>query len=188
MPKKKKSKRKPTSLRIILIGGSILVIAALLLMNGFQSGNKGNKGSTVKRFTSGEQPLRHDADVFILDNDSNNVASFKVEIAETEQSRAKGLMYRSIMPFDRGMYFIFERDEPRSFWMKNTNIPLDIIYINNNMEIVRVQKDTRPRTLDPVPSDYPARYVLEINAGLSDRYGIKEGQSVLLNKLQSPKN
>jgi uncharacterized membrane protein (UPF0127 family) len=94
----------------------------------------------------------------------------------------KGLMYRSMMPFDRGMYFIFERDEPRSFWMKNTNIPLDIIYINSTMQIVRVQKDTRPRTLNGIPSDHPARYVLEINAGLSDRYGISRGQSVVLNR------
>lgn len=101
--------------------------------------------------------------------------SFDVEMAQTSEERAKGLMFRESMPENHGMLFVFEEDAPRSFWMKNTLIPLDMIFIDGNMTVVDV-KNAVPCKEDPC-STYSAHgtYVLEINAGLAEKYGIKAG-------------
>jgi uncharacterized membrane protein (UPF0127 family) len=90
----------------------------------------------------------------------------------------RGLMDRFSLPDQAGMLFIFDNDEPRSFWMKNTYISLDIIFINSNKEIVSIQKYTQPRTTSSIPSDKPAMYVLEVNAGYCDKFDIKPGDKV----------
>ena len=101
--------------------------------------------------------------------------SFDVEIAQTSEERAKGLMFRESMPENYGMLFVFDDDVPRSFWMKNTLIPLDMIFIDGNMTVVDV-KNAVPCKEDPC-STYSAhgKYVLEINAGLAEKYGVKAG-------------
>lgn len=185
MPKNNKQtekRKKGVRSRSILIAAGILIIAAAFIVNSFWTGPKRTAERATERVTTGEQPLRYDADAVILSPDSTERVRFKVEIAETERSRMQGLMYRSILPTSQGMFFIFEKEEPRSFWMKNTYIPLDIIYINNNMKIVKIQSYTQPLTTSSVPSERPARFVLEINAGLSDKYGIKEGDVLLLER------
>ncbi len=185
--KKKNKTRKSFPVKIVLLFAGAVIIGTVLLFSGIFNDNN-RKGSAVKNITSRETPLRHDADIRIIDVDSSVLATFKVEIAETVQARMKGLMYRSIMPFDQGMFFIFEKDEPRSFWMENTYIPLDVIFINQKMEIVRIRKDTRPRTRDAIRSDHPAKYVLEVNSGMTDRYGISEGQRVILERVEKNGN
>ena len=84
-------------------------------------------------------------------------------------------MYRRVMAEDAGMLFVFNDDRPRAFWMKNTYIPLDIIYISGNGEIVSIAKDTKPLDETSVPSYLPARFALELNAGLTDKLDIEEG-------------
>ncbi|TWI92715.1 hypothetical protein JM93_00259 [Roseibium hamelinense] len=103
---------------------------------------------------------------------------FTVEVAEKDIERSRGLMFRTEMPSDTGMLFVFERQGQRYFWMKNTPLPLDIIFITNDGEIVHIAKQTTPFSEDIIPSREPARYVLEINAGLSDELGIKAGDKV----------
>lgn len=103
---------------------------------------------------------------------------FQVELADTDAERAQGLMFRGSMPADRGMVFVFDRAAPQSFWMRNTYIPLDIIYIGADGRIVSIAKNAQPLNETPLPSGVPARYVLEINAGLSDRLGIAPGDRV----------
>lgn len=105
---------------------------------------------------------------------------FKVELAQTDHERAQGLMYRESMSDDAGMLFIFDDEQPRSFWMKNTLIALDIIYFDRNRRLVSIQHDVPPcrNTISRCPgypSTGPAAYVLEINAGLSRKYGFKRG-------------
>ncbi len=104
---------------------------------------------------------------------------FTVEVADTPDKRALGLMYRRALADDHGMWFIFEREQRLSFWMKNTRIPLDMLFFNERLELVTLHENVPPCRRSRCPSyasTRPARYVLEINAGLSRRLGIREGQ------------
>lgn len=107
-----------------------------------------------------------------------NENCFTVEIAETEAQRTKGLMNRSKLDEDKGMLFIFNKEGVYPFWMKNTLIPLDIIWIDNNYKVVFIGKNVQPCKSLICPTTKPlvkAKYVLEINAGISDKLGIKVG-------------
>lgn len=101
-----------------------------------------------------------------------------VEIAADDYTRAFGLMFRESLPENQGMLFIFKNEELQSFWMKNTPISLDIIFVNENKEIVKVHKYTEPYSTRSYPSIQPAKYVVETVAGYCDRYGISEGYYV----------
>ncbi|HKL89563.1 MAG TPA: DUF192 domain-containing protein [Allomuricauda sp.] len=105
-------------------------------------------------------------------------ANFDIEIAENEYETQTGLMYRKSMKKDRGMLFIQPIESLQYFYMKNTEIPLDIIYINTGMKIVSFQKNAQPFNENSLPSNVPAKYVLEINAGLSDQLGLQVGDSI----------
>lgn len=103
---------------------------------------------------------------------------FRVELARTDPEREKGLMYRERMDADAGMLFIFERPGPLTFWMKNTFIPLDMIFIGADHHIVGVVENAEPRTLSARRVDGLSEYVLEINGGLSAKLGIHAGEAV----------
>ncbi|MFH1054937.1 MAG: DUF192 domain-containing protein [Candidatus Altiarchaeota archaeon] len=103
----------------------------------------------------------------------------KVEIADNESGRMKGLMFRETLPPDRGMLFIFEEEGIHSFWMKNTLIPLDIIWLDSNMRVVNIEH-AAPCKADPCQSYNPgetAKYVLEVNGGYATEHGIKVGDT-----------
>ncbi|WP_245413476.1 DUF192 domain-containing protein [Mangrovicella endophytica] len=104
--------------------------------------------------------------------------SITVEIADTPEARATGLMNRPSMPKDHGMLFSFEQTEPVSFWMKNTLIPLDMIFIGETGVVERIATNVPPLSLKTVPSGKPVRYVLELNGGASAGYGLKDGDRV----------
>jgi uncharacterized membrane protein (UPF0127 family) len=113
---------------------------------------------------------------------------FSVEIADTPAQREHGLMDRTSMPGDHGMLFVFPDAEPRTFWMKNTLIPLDILYFDNARRLVSVQEDVPPCRADPCPvypSIAPARYVLELNAGVAAKLGVRRGDSITFSGLPS---
>ncbi|ARU00586.1 DUF192 domain-containing protein [Yoonia vestfoldensis] len=102
-------------------------------------------------------------------------ATFTVEIADTPATRARGLMYVETMPRMAGMLFIYDRPQPVSFWMKNTLIPLDMIFASPAGEILRVHENAIPGDLTPIPGGDGVQMVLEINGGLSARLGIAAG-------------
>jgi uncharacterized membrane protein (UPF0127 family) len=106
------------------------------------------------------------------------VVSIDIEIAEGEYETQTGLMYRKNMQDDRGMLFIFEDEIRRSFYMKNTEFSIDIIFINGANEIVNIQKNAQPLDQTSLPSAAPAKYVLEVNAGLSDTWGLEAGDKI----------
>lgn len=106
------------------------------------------------------------------------IASLDIEIADDEYKTQTGLMYRSSMAPNHGMLFIFPREERRSFYMKNTEIPLDIIYLNSKKEITSIQKDAKAFDETSLPSEVPSQYVLEVNAGLSDVWNLEEGDKI----------
>jgi len=108
--------------------------------------------------------------------------SFNVELARTVEEQEKGLMFRDSMPDNHGMIFLFNAEMERSFWMKNTLIPLDMVFLDKNMTVKEVKANVQPCKADPceVYNSKPAMYVLEINAGLADKYQIKEGAKMIL--------
>lgn len=87
-------------------------------------------------------------------------------------------MYRENMQEDQGMLFIFPVEEYQSFYMKNTIMPLDIMFVNSKKQIVKIHKNTTPYSEKSLPSFNPAVYVVEVNAGFSDKFGIKEGSYI----------
>ncbi|GAB4198073.1 MAG: DUF192 domain-containing protein [Wenzhouxiangellaceae bacterium] len=116
-----------------------------------------------------------------------NGQRYQVEIAADDNSRIQGLMFREEMPLDHGMLFIFHNEQPRSFWMKNTWIPLDIIYIDSERKVVSVIENARPcrTTRCPgYPSTGPAQYVLELNAGQADELHLAAGDELLFIDIQ----
>jgi uncharacterized membrane protein (UPF0127 family) len=104
---------------------------------------------------------------------------FELEIASTDKARQRGLMYRPAMAEDHGMIFVFQQEEPLSFWMKNTLIPLDIIYMDSGGTVVSV-KQMQPHDESGVPSEKPARYAIELNQGMAAKAGVKKGDRLVL--------
>lgn len=99
---------------------------------------------------------------------------YTLEIADEEEEQRIGLMHRDSMPADHGMIFVFPREEPRSFWMRNTRIPLDIIYLDRNGTVVSMHR-MEPFDLRGTPSDRPAKYAIELNAGEVAANGVRRG-------------
>ena len=103
---------------------------------------------------------------------------FRVEIADDDEERRIGLMYRTEMAADAGMLFDFEVSRPISMWMKNTLISLDMAFIDEKGVIKRIAANTTPRSLESVQSGEPVIAVLEVNGGVLDSLGIKAGDTV----------
>jgi uncharacterized membrane protein (UPF0127 family) len=123
-------------------------------------------------------PFRADGTLHIL-QESDTLQTIAVEIADTDSSRARGLMERTELPSDSGMLFLFEEERPQSFWMANTPLALDIIFADADRRIVSMTKYTTPYSQEQVTSGVPAQYVLEVPAGYADRIGIIEGQRLV---------
>lgn len=111
------------------------------------------------------------------ENDSI-IQTLDIEIADDDYSTETGLMYRTKLETNQGMLFIFPDVQMRSFYMKNTKIPLDIIYIDEDKTIVSFQKNAKPMDETSLPSEAPAKYVLELNGGLSDEWQLEVGDKV----------
>ncbi|WP_206079669.1 DUF192 domain-containing protein [Polyangium spumosum] len=103
-----------------------------------------------------------------------------VEIAQRDHERARGLMYRKHMPEERGMIFVFDRREPHQFWMHNTCIPLDMLFVDDDGTIVGIEENTPTMNDSTFSVPCPSRYVIEVNAGFSRRHGVRAGQKVRL--------
>ena len=115
---------------------------------------------------------------FIEIKGENRSSRFKVEIADTPELRQKGLMFREYLATTHGMLFIFDTPDKVGFWMKNTPIPLDIIFINANGHIARIARQTEPYSLDLIEGGSDSiQYVLEINGNAAQQFGIREGDS-----------
>lgn len=109
---------------------------------------------------------------------------FNVEVVDTPESRAKGLMFRTSLAPDAGMLFDFKEERPVSFWMQNTLIPLDMIFIRRDGTIANIHVNARPLDPTSIPSDGPVAFVLEIPGGRSAELGIKAGDTVLHDRIK----
>ena len=117
-------------------------------------------------------------DTLTVETASGAKHRFNIEVATSPQQISQGLMFRRQMATDAGMLFIFERPDPATFWMKNTFIPLDMIFIGVDGRILNIAERTIPQTETPVPASGPTRAVLEVNGGTTSRLGIKPGDRV----------
>lgn len=122
--------------------------------------------------------IRADGMVEILLPDGSVAAALAVEIAETPEARARGLMGRALGDFMTGMLFIFETPQTQTFWMRNTPGSLDMIFIDADGKILNVAAHTTPMSDRQYSSAGPAKFVVEAKAGFADRYGIRPGCSM----------
>ncbi len=114
-------------------------------------------------------------------NKGNVVVQVEVAVADTPEERMRGLMFRKSLGQKEGMFFVFPQEGFKGFWMKNTYIPLDIIFISEDLKVSSVVKDARPCKGDhcnTYKSEYPVKYALEVNSGFADQYGIFEGMRI----------
>ncbi len=109
---------------------------------------------------------------------SRETVTVHVEIADTPDKRATGLMYRRALAPEAGMLFLFPQASPQKFWMKNTVLPLDMIFISPTGKIVGIVNDAKPFTTNPLGVDEPSQYVLEVNAGFAAKHGLSVGDQV----------
>lgn len=109
---------------------------------------------------------------------SSGTHPFSVEVMRTEQQRERGLMYRRFLPSDRGMLFDFKLEKPIMMWMKNTYLPLDMIFISRSGKVVGIARDTEPLSERIVASGAPAYAVLEVNAGTAKKIGLGIGDKI----------
>jgi len=158
----------------------VAVVALMVVIGKWSKGpNNNNKGGEMgfsnplpnSNFTKeGELELYNKQDSLIVKLD--------IEIADDNAQTTRGLMYRRSMGEKQGMLFIFPREEVRSFWMKNTYIPLDLIFLDTNRHIVHIHEAAQPKSEQSIPSIEPAKYVLEVNEGFSARYFLEVGDSM----------
>jgi uncharacterized membrane protein (UPF0127 family) len=122
--------------------------------------------------------LTYEKSVAFLDTNDDTLATIDVAIADNDKERSQGLMDVRDMPSDKGMLFIFDRNQPRSFWMANTPLSLDIMFVNESFEIVRIHQNAQPFSEKSFESEKPAKYVIETNGGFSVSHDIQEGTKV----------
>jgi|TARA_A200000159_G_scaffold164419_1_gene193969 uncharacterized membrane protein (UPF0127 family) len=138
--------------------------------------------STTKEVREQKVLFKNEGNLSILNDENKTLAEFKIEIADSPYERQTGLMYRDSLEEKKGMLFVFENSEMRGFYMKNTLIPLDLIFINEDYEIVHIYSKATPYETASISSQLPAKYVFEINGGLSEQIGIQKGMKIKYNK------
>lgn len=133
---------------------------------------------TKKEIKTTELSFKKEGELSIYKDDSLKIGNIDIEIADNEYERQTGLMYRTSMENNQGMLFIFEDEQPRSFFMKNTSIPLDILFIDSNNRIINSIENAAPMSEESLRSQGPAQYVLELNAGMIEMWKLQSGDRI----------
>lgn len=164
LKRKRNRNRRATTIAVVLL----IALTLFITSDWFKTPG----GKVSKEY---EPPFKKEGVLtFLSGKTGQEIKTIDIEIAEDDYERGLGLMYRKSMPENNGMLFIMENFEPQSFWMKDTYISLDIIYLDNDLKIVTIQKHTEPLTTTSVPSHRNAKYVVEVVAGFCDKYKITE--------------
>jgi uncharacterized membrane protein (UPF0127 family) len=172
MKDNKKNKTPNKALSKNLSGLAFLVIGCLLMSSLFiESSSSSNFNREFKNYNINLQ---------ILNQDHKKLAEFKVQIADSQYKMAHGLMDLDSLPINYGMIFDFKKEQIATMWMKNTRIPLDMIFIDKDRHIVNIET-AKPYSLEQIYSKAPVVNVLEINAGLAKKFGIKPQDEVIIN-------
>jgi len=157
----------------------IVVSFAMITLNQTRKKNLNREqyGQSVRTRDDNTGQFNKEGELKFLDNQGKLITDIDIEIADDDYQTQRGLMYRRRMKEDRGMLFIFPDETERSFWMKNTFISLDILYINANKEIVSIAENTVPKSEESIWSGAPAKYVVELVAGFVAQHQIKVGDT-----------
>jgi uncharacterized protein len=153
-----------------------LSVGVILFATACNNEPKPNSDTVVTK--PAEPPFVDEGDLKFIDKNGKEIAKIDIEIVDKDAERNQGLMYRTHMGEFQGMLFLFEKPAPQAFWMHNTYISLDIIYVNEKKEVVSIQKNAATENDTSLPSKKPAQFVVEVNAGFADRYGIVEGTKI----------
>jgi len=154
----------------------IFLIAFLIFQISCKEGSKKEIKTTTVAF-------KKEGTLQILQKDTDSIlAHLDIEIADSDYERETGLMYRNAMEMNQGMLFIFDDVSMHYFYMKNTQIPLDLIYLDEKRRIASFQKNAQPMNENSLSSKVPVKYVLEINAGLADKWSLAVGDSITYHK------
>lgn len=172
----KKKKYNPKS-RFYKITSVVIIFAFLLFIIIYNLPRSKNNGKKVLNHSSIK--FKKDGELTFQTEDGKYISRIDIEIADNDIKRTNGLMDRLSMKENQGMLFIFPYDTIQSFWMKNTIIPLDIIFVNRDNEIVTIHKNTVPFDTGQYASTKPASRVVEVIAGYTDLYGISEGNKIV---------
>jgi len=148
-----------------------LLASSLLLLS---CNGQADKQTEVQK----TRELSYTANVSFIEQPNEEIISVRAAVADDDNSRSEGLMNVHNLPEDAGMLFIFDSEAPRSFWMANTPISLDIIFVNSEMDIVRIHRNTPPYSHENIVSEAPAKYVVEVNAGFTLNHDIREGMKI----------
>ncbi|MGB3345487.1 MAG: DUF192 domain-containing protein [Aequorivita sp.] len=162
-----------------------LFVSAAIALSMLSFYNCKDTANSESKSLTKEITFAKDGELKLLKAESDSIiAKLDIEIADNDYKVQTGLMYRRSMAPDQAMLFVFMDSQPRSFYMKNTEFPLDIIYFNSQKELVSIQKNARPNDLTSLPSEAPAQYVLEVNAGLSETWKLEKGDKFEFTKNQ----
>ena len=158
---------------------SILIFTSIFLLTGCNHHKKPLPNPAIPpKFVQTEPKFQLQGKLWFVNQDKDTLSGIDIELADTEQKREKGLMFRKSMKENRGMLFIFDKEERQTFWMKNTDIPLDIIFVNAEKMIVHIAPDCKPYSLEQIPSFEYAMYTVEVNAGYCTRHKIAVGDKI----------
>lgn len=154
----------------------LLAIATSLLLIGCN----GSDSRVQPEAATEQHTLTYETRVAFLSSSGDTLSVINAAVADDQESRTQGLMNVSSMPRDAGMIFIFDENQPRSFWMASTPLSLDLIFANEDFEIVRIHRNASPYSQENIASEAPAKYVVEVNAGYTLQHDINEGGSILI--------
>lgn len=176
---------KKASIYIILLFFAVILLSTLIVLiknnsnlieNRLLGGTEVIPESIVK-----EKSISNKLAKIKVKSKESEIADFNVMIAKDALTRSTGFMFVEHLPENEGMYFVYDTDSSHGFWMKNCLISLDMIFLDSENNIVSIVKDALPCTSQPCPiyySEVPYRYVLEVNGGIADKYGIQKGMKV----------
>lgn len=169
--------------RFVFIAVIIFVAAYFIYLFFFDDKNENEYRLSTDKTESfkdiREPQFKKEGDLEFLKKDGKTVISkIDIEIADNIPERMQGLMYRKSMDENKGMLFVFQEYEQQGFYMRNTIIPLDIIFLDSSNQVIKIHKNTTPFSETTLPSGKPSMYVVEVNAGYTDKYGIKDGDKI----------
>lgn len=175
--------RKKSIFNIKKVGAvlGLTAIALFILLQLKGNNNTKKKVNTIQGYTAFDF-TKHGELTFIT-KDDKFLSKIDVEIADDDSKRETGLMYRDRMKMNQGMLFIFPAQQYQSFWMHNTQLPLDMIFVNKNLDVVTIHKDTTPFSDQTYSSTRPALYVVEVNAGYCDMNNISVGNKIVWRRI-----
>ncbi|MGI9541130.1 MAG: DUF192 domain-containing protein [Flavobacteriaceae bacterium] len=154
--------------------GIFLILGVLF----FFSACNNTPSRIIKEATVVFNVFKKEASLEIFNLNGELIKEYDIELADTPYERQTGLMYRTEMNSNHGMLFSFEDSALRTFYMKNTLISLDIIFLNESLEIISIYKNTTPNNESSIPSLVPAKYVLELRSGQSELNQFTEGMKI----------